>query len=493
MKNRLKKITAMLLSIGMLMTLCVGANVKAAEPETGSITIHKFKIKTQAEYNQFVNDQTKRGNGNEITDGSLDGLEVFPDITFTLTKIVDDGTKELKPSDALVTDTSFGSKKGTTDENGEYTFNNLPLGTYLLEEDDNPKVKTKMDPVIVYVPTYNPEYKEDNSKKMWLYDIHVYPKNLIHEDGPDIDKDVIQEGNNDAGVDMYAPFAWIIKTSVPTDISSAKVYKITDKLDERLEFVNIDDMKVVIKDKDGNYYDTFDFDYDYNFTNDKGTLTWNFSSFTKLASVPDGHVDITFYTKLKDNAELGTAIPNSAKLEYTNSQGHEYDPTSDVPEVHTGGIKLLKVDKSDHNLVLQGAEFQVFKTEADAKEKRNPIKIGDVDTFTSDENGIVEINGLAYGKLGDKASEGSTEYWIVETKAPERNGEKYNLLLEPLKVVVNATSHVDASKIHVYNALHNPDLPFTGGIGTIIFVIGGIALIGAAVVLNRKGSSKAVK
>ena len=90
------------------------------------------------------------------------------------------------------------------------------------------------------------------SKKMWLYDIHVYPKNLIHEDGPDIDKDVIQEGNNDAGVDMYAPFAWIIKTSVPTDISSAKVYKITDKLDERLEFVNIDDMKVVIKDKDGN-------------------------------------------------------------------------------------------------------------------------------------------------------------------------------------------------------------------------------------------------
>lgn len=105
----------------------------------------------------------------------------------------------------------------------------------------------------------------------------------------------------------------------------------------------------------------------------------------------------------------------------------------------------------------------------------------------------MEINGLAYGKLGDKASEGSTEYWIVETKAPERNGEKYNLLLEPLKVVVNATSHVDASKIHVYNALHNPDLPFTGGIGTIIFVIGGIALIGAAVVLNRKGSSKAVK
>ena len=31
MKNKLKKITAMLLSIGMLMTLCVGANVKAAE------------------------------------------------------------------------------------------------------------------------------------------------------------------------------------------------------------------------------------------------------------------------------------------------------------------------------------------------------------------------------------------------------------------------------------------------------------------------------
>lgn len=146
---------------------------------------------------------------------------------------------------------------------------------------------------------------------------------------------------------------------------------------------------------------------------------------------------------------------------------------------------------------MKGAEFQVFASEADAKAKKNPISINGKDTFVSNEHGIVEIFGLAYGELGESFTENnnrSTDYWIVEIKAPiNEKGESYSLLSEPLKVTVNATSHLDAHKITVYNALTNTDLPFTGGIGTIIFVIGGIALIGAAVVLNRKGSRKAVK
>ena len=53
-------------------------------------------------------------------------------------------------------------------------------------------------------------------------------------------------------------------------------------------------------------------------------------------------------------------------------------------------------------------------------------------------------------------------YWIVETKAPiSDKGEPYSLLSEPLKVTVNATSHLDNQKITVYNALTNTDLLFT--------------------------------
>ena len=179
MKNRLKKITAMLLSIGMLMTLFVGTNVKAAEPEKGSITVHKLKVEEENDYNNLVNDLTHKGNGVLLDKDNplIKDYKPFPGITFKLTKLVDDGSVKLDPKDAddlykNHRDTTFGTngtKEGTTDDNGEYKFDELPLGAYLLQEVDHAQVSKKMEPAIIYVPTYNPENKEDSSAPEWLY------------------------------------------------------------------------------------------------------------------------------------------------------------------------------------------------------------------------------------------------------------------------------------------------------------------------------------
>ena len=68
---------------------------------------------------------------------------------------------------------------------------------------------------------------------------------------------------------------------------------------------------------------------------------------------------------------------------------------------------------------------------------------------------------------------------------------EYNLLRKPHKVVVNATSHrvVDDSILIIEN---NKTflLPFTGGIGTTLFTVGGIALLAAGGVLFIKGRRK---
>lgn len=47
-------------------------------------------------------------------------------------------------------------------------------------------------------------------------------------------------------------------------------------------------------------------------------------------------------------------------MSFTNAADQDYEKDSDTPEVHTGGIKMIKVDKENSAKVLKGAEFQVF-------------------------------------------------------------------------------------------------------------------------------------
>jgi len=91
-------------------------------------------------------------------------------------------------------------------------------------------------------------------------------------------------------------------------------------------------------------------------------------------------------------------------------------------------------------------------------------------------------------------------YWLVETKTPEgSDGRAYNLLLEPIEVTFTQTKSrynnwytlgsniTDAIRVRNSNRF---TLPRTGGIGTILFTAGGVALIGVAVFLFALGKKK---
>lgn len=509
-----KKVSAWLLSLGMAVSLMTAAPVAAA-PQTGSITVHKYVVETTDQYNA-LKEKGDRSHGNVIDFSDhedLKDLKPMAGIKFDLEKVKDDGTTQLDPATAE-RDDSFEVQTLTTGENGEITFGNLSLGTYRLSEQEDPRVDKKMAPVLISVPTYNQEYKNDTSKPESLYDIHVYPKNLIYQDGPQIEKDVVKEENNDATVDRYAPFNWIILSDIPEDVAgenqTPKKYVIMDKLDPRLDFV--EDISVALRTADKQTTTTLEKDVDYTFEakdlteephkpGNNRDLTWTLTKdgLNKLKDYAGGKVVTTFATKLNKDAELGTAIPNQASLDYINWNGHQYLPQSDIPEVHTGGVKIEKVDKADHNKKLEGAEFMIYRSEEEAKAGDTSRAVQRDDkpyVVTSGEDGIAFFEGLSYGDLtGMKPTDGSTDYWIVETKAPTVDGVKYNRLLDPFKVTVSATSHnMNPEDMYVvYNAKDNYELPFTGGTGLLVFLGAGAVLLIASYVISKGGKNKAAK
>lgn len=228
---------------------------------------------------------------------------------------------------------------------------------------------------------------------------------------------------------------------------------------------------------------------------------------------------------MNKDAEVGNpGNPNTMHLEFSNNPNDEGDgETGKTPDkevlVFTYELDTTKVDGQNPDTKLEGAEFRLFKGEAGqdgkvAEANRQYVKITDgkvsgwteagvtegAATLTSDKEGLFVISGLDAGT-----------YYLEETKAPTG----YNLLADPIKVVITATIKDDDGVLGVENALEKLEitvgekteagnastgivnttvqnnkgatLPETGGIGTTIFyVVGGLLTVGAVVLLVTK-------
>lgn len=128
----------------------------------------------------------------------------------------------------------------------------------------------------------------------------------------------------------------------------------------------------------------------------------------------------------------------------------------------TFGIKVFKYDQTS-NKGLQGAEFELTYTD----DEGNTVVLKAV----SNAEGYVEFKGL---KAGD--------YKLVETKAPAG----YVKSDKSLPIKVNKDTDDDTYYVNVEFA--NAPEVHTGGSGTVLFTLGGGALlvIGAATYLISK-------
>ena len=233
--------------------------------------------------------------------------------------------------------------------------------------------------------------------------------------------------------------------------------------------------------------DTFDITFTQNYLN---TIT----ATTKLY--------VKYSATLNEKAKVGLeGNPNESKLSYgvadstTGEPGGTNPPSGTTPpsetKTYTWDMDVLKYANGDESKVLKDAKFVLLNS---AKDKVATIVNGKVTgwaavptasetgaitwptntVLTTGENGKIEIDGLD-----------ADTYYLREVEAPAG----YNKLAEDKKVTITGATD-ETTYTTVVTKINNQsgtELPSTGGIGTTIFyIVGGVLVVGAVVLLVTK-------
>ncbi|KXY84796.1 MULTISPECIES: SpaH/EbpB family LPXTG-anchored major pilin [Bacillus cereus group] len=371
-----------------------------------------------------------------------------------------------KGTDKVVVDKAGKELKDLkTDKDGKIRVDGLLHGEYYFKE-------SKALPGYVLDPKHR-EFKIEKSGAFPKdgqagYGEIVKLDTIINYKKPTIDKKI--NGNlNGLPINVDEEFTYDIKTTLPGDIHKYKKYVITDNVDPKLtiigtpvvtidgEKVSSDVVKVTLGEK----------------TAAGQLVTVTVENFKALEGKKELHLQI----KAKVNGDIngGTEIKNIAKIDYKT--GDEVTPPDDettTPPVTVivtdGKISLKKIDGATKD-ALEGAKFELRK---DGK----VVKVKGVDVVgVSDKDGMIKWENIPYG-----------EYEIVEIEAPKYTdkGEvkSYQKLREPIKVKIDKDNQT--VKLTVENNKSGWILPATGGIGTILFTVVGLVLMGAAFMFLRR-------
>lgn len=392
----------------------------------------------------------------------------------------------------------------TTTGGGIINANNLPIGLYLVQETVPAAGSAPAVPFLVTLPMTNPSNNTE-----WMTDIYVYPKNsqtAITKTVSDVPK--YQAGSPNALV------TWTINADVPRTPGSVAnswvrptSYVISDAIANELAPQTV---TVKTVDNAGN---------DVTGVNELVSADYTISPAT-LPAVAGTDISVTFTTTGLDKLQalaasagnkvrvtVGTLVVANATGTINNSASVTVNggtPMTSTPAATVwNNVSFKKVNQE--NTGLAAAEFQVFGTEAAAQ----TALAGDAlltSTAVSAGGTAPDLGGVNLGSLvrsdhlnGSVISDPANYrvYWLVETKAPDT----YELLAKPVPfVVMNDGAHqvtlngsgqvtaVGAALAEVVNVKHNAGftLPLTGGMGTAILTIGGIAILAIVLIVARR-------
>lgn len=280
-----------------------------------------------------------------------------------------------------------------------------------------------------------------------------------------------------------------------------KKYAIVDTMDEGLTF---NENSVVVK------YDgavdalTLGTDYsiekNYTYTGKNGEATATFAVVFKSATLESKNfydaktVVVTYTADLNEKAKLNTAIRNTDGLVYGNDSDTNFEPGKTSPDVFTYGMKVVKVNGNDTTQKLAKAKFQIF-TDPEAKTPLT-VKVDDKNVNVVAETGANgEATFVLEGTTTTFKFDATQTYYAKEIAAPTG----YNLNSSVFTVSIDKSKEytfVGNVTVDGNNAVANypVTVPSTGGMGTMMFYVGGAALIACAgvllFVLKRKKAAK---
>ena len=456
----------------------------------------------------------KRGTGKALLQG----------VTFTLQRQKNTNTWE-----------TVGTHK--TDQNGSLNVQNLAPGTYrFIETDlgDNPGYI--LDGKTAY------EFNVDEQGKIVIGKEQATDKGMITviNEKPDMTKQVQKKDSRqwgqDADYNVGDKVPYKITVDVPKNITDLETFTITDtptNLKDDINSVKVKSGENLIK-NDNSIYEVTQ-------TSDGNGFTIEFRP-SAMSDYAGKRLTIEYQAQLLEDADITTeGNSNTAKLEYSNmikpDQGDTDNPNKDKTPgkntiednavVYTFKINVHKQD--ENSKPLQGVTFDLYKEveegipDAEKGNKKNGLSPDKYwlklrSNLKTNDQGDISVSGLANG-----------DYYLVETKTV--NG--YNLLKEPVKVTLKIQYKTSITETReweddvanngkklVKHTITSTDttftggdttssnegyvtqtvinkkgftLPTTGGMGTVLFGVGGaaLALAGLYMILSsRKKSSK---
>lgn len=485
-KGVISKIIAMLLAVAMCVGVLGTAIVGAAPivPDKGNLYIHSYNIPDM----KYAGES---GDGNEVA--VPENAVPMTDIEFKIYKLdtnakypasgkcdVNNLTSPDKVTDfdGNKFDISFTTSVTTNDE-GVALASDLEKGVYLVIEQKNEKVARPSAPYLVSVPMTN------STNDGWITDVHTYPKNNDMSISKEVDKTSVSIGEI---------VTWTLKPTAGSSVKDSKQYDITDKLDKALDFVENsvvvyginDDNKVLI---DESMYAVS--------INDENLLTVSFNDNGRRL-IPDyDSLEIAFKTKTNKQIleRVNYTVFNTASIILDNEYGQTTKRDSNVVNIHTAGINVLKTDEKGEPL--SSAKFKIASSKANAEDEKylkidkdgNILDINDDGYDKADELEITtNKSGHAVFKgIKDYDSNGKYQtYYLVETSAP--NG--YSLLGVPVKAEFTSDNSKESTSYTIEIKIKNskiPKLPQTGGNGTWMYSTAGIAILALGFVVILLG------
>ncbi|MDY4977733.1 MAG: SpaH/EbpB family LPXTG-anchored major pilin [Ruminococcus bromii] len=198
-------------------------------------------------------------------------------------------------------------------------------------------------------------------------------------------------------------------------------------------------------------------------------------------------IKVTFSAKV--NADIATKVlsdlPNTDGLYYGNEGNLTYK-TGQTVNVATAGLDVTKVDGNTTSTKIADAEFTLYSDAA----CNTPVTVdGVIVKATTTTNGN---DKFCYGSNEFYFTPGVT-YYVKETKAPAN----YNINSTIFEVTAVAKAYTPVGTVENGATVvkdYPVTVPSTGGMGTMMFYVGGAALIACAgvllFVLKRKKAAK---
>ena len=429
-----------------------------------------------------------------------------------------------------------------TDATGHTSASNMEQGLYLVVETRVPEnVTSTCNPFFVSLPMTTID------GTAWNYDVTVYPKNQTGN--PTLDK-TVREAKNSTGkntgslTDIKGGYEHTATASVG-DVVDYQIIStlptITSKASGLSEYTYVDTMSKGIRHNKNDV--VIEFFRDAGCTDkittwdessgkfavayddaantmairmtDTGLSEINEAATVYIDSVKRGYSDctmrLTYAATLTADAKMGdTDNPNEVELTWRRTNNTYFDTLKDCCHVYTYGIDVLK-QFSDNGGNLRNVKFKLHNDTDDVfvvAEQKGGIyyakgitsKKSDATTFIPNSSGHIVVKGLeddAYSLTEIATDKGyvllKDAVKIVIKTAESGQCEKCGAKLLPASATVNGkdVTMSEGNAVVPLTVVNNPgfNLPKTGGYGTWMFTIGGVALLGAAafiVVKSRK-------